>query len=37
MAIRNSIEFYREILDYHKYQHEVNRYINKIVHEFTLV
>ena len=37
MSIRNSIEFYREKLDYHKYQPEVNRFINKIVHEFTLV
>lgn len=37
MSSRNYIEFYRKKLDYHKYQHEINRYINQIVHEFTLV
>jgi len=37
MSTRNSIEFYREKLDYHKYHLEINKYINKIVHEFTLV
>ncbi len=35
MSTRNHIEFYREKLDYHKYQSEINNYINKIVHEFT--
>ncbi|MFW9972604.1 MAG: hypothetical protein ACFFDF_20630 [Candidatus Odinarchaeota archaeon] len=37
MSTRNHIEFYRKKLDYHKYQFEINKYINKIVHEFTLV
>lgn len=37
MSTRNHIEFYREKLDYHKYQLEINKYINRIVHEFTLV
>ena len=36
MSARNYIEFYREKLDYHKYEFEINKYINKIVHEFTL-
>lgn len=35
MSKRNHIEFYREKLDYHKYQSEINKYTNKIVHEFT--
>lgn len=36
MSSRNYIKFYRERLDYHKYQSEINKYINKIVHEFTI-
>jgi len=37
MSIRNHIEFYREKLDYHKNQSKIDNYINKIIHEFTLV
>ncbi len=36
MSTRNFIEFYREKRDYHKYQLEINNYLNKIVHEFTI-
>ncbi len=36
MSTRNHIEFYRKKLNYHKYEAEINDYINKIVHEFTL-
>ena len=35
MSTRNYIEFYREKLDYHKYQSKINKYTNKIVHAFT--
>ena len=35
MPTRNYIEFYREKLDYHKYQSKINKYTNKIVHAFT--
>jgi len=36
MSTRNYIKFYRDKLNYHKYQLEINKFINKIVHEFTL-
>jgi len=35
MSTRNYIEFFREKLDYHKYQSKINKYTNKMVHEFT--
>lgn len=35
MSTRNHIEFYRKKLDYHEYKFEINKYINKLVHEFT--
>ncbi len=37
MSTRNNIKFYREKLDYYKFQSKIDRYINRIVHEFTLV
>ncbi|MFX1260232.1 MAG: hypothetical protein ACFFAN_20470 [Promethearchaeota archaeon] len=36
MSTRNYIEFYRKKLDYHNYESKIDKYINTIVHEFTL-
>jgi len=35
MSTRNHFEFYRQRIDYHKYQDKINKFINQIVHEFT--
>jgi len=37
MTIRNNIAFYRDKLEFHKYESQINSYINKVVHEFTMV
>ncbi|HEC40412.1 hypothetical protein LCGC14_0697930 [marine sediment metagenome] len=36
MSTKNYIKIYRDKLDYHKYEREINKYINKLVHEFTV-
>jgi len=36
MEIKNHITYYRDKLDFHKYESQINIYINQIVHEFTI-
>lgn len=36
MVVTNHIEFYRKKVNYHNYKFQINKFINQIVHEFTL-